>query len=262
MQYRSIADDGVAMSQLAREIGQDQLERKKEAAKDLLRLVIPRAESIWGRQVVLKLHGSRAKNTFIDDSDFDYHIENTIGPITQDEMCKFRDECCTIPNVSARPKIKLALCLQYTVPRLEDGTLHFEFIPERADYLDASGTSDPFIEAADTYFLEHPCACHAVRLLKHLFQRTQPRLKACALEQLVQQVHSEKCIQDLARWRDDPTCTRDLFLSCLKVLESQPRCEAMARLVSEVYPDGLPNVSVPSGIALSEVRRDPELHLL
>ena len=42
-------------------------------------------------------------------------------------------------------------------------------------------------------------ACLATRLLKFLFQRTQPRLKACALEQLVQIMHTR--LQQADAWR-------------------------------------------------------------
>ncbi|CAK0830318.1 unnamed protein product, partial [Prorocentrum cordatum] len=271
--FRRIAHDAEALTSYAQSIGQRQLQLKNAAAQDLLRMVVPRARQIWGPHVQLTLHGSRAKNTFIDDSDFDYHIEGTDNPITLDDMYKFGSLCREVPNVVVVSKITIALVLHFNVPQLEDRTLQVEFVPERADYIHDSSEHEPFIEAASTYFVEHPCACYVVRLLKSLFQRTQPKLKGCALEQMVEQMHSNVSRRHPCAWRDAglPRCTRDLFSLCLKQIEDQPECHAMAALASEVFTHGLPQVSIHAEIAfsevqrnheivLSEVRRNPELH--
>merc|ERR1712032_707016 len=154
----------------------------------------------------------------------------------------------------------MALSLTYTVPFLEERALHAEFVPERSDYIpEDSSDGEPFIAGPNTYFEQNLCACYAVRLLKHLFQGTLPRMKSCTMEQLVQQMHSKVSIQHPAHWREDSSGTKHLFLLCLKQIEEQPEFRAMAKMITEVYPDGLPKLSIPSGISLSEVRRDPEL---
>ena len=126
--------------------------QKNDSASALIQQLVPLARSIWGSHVQLTLHGSRAKNTFIDDSDFDYHIENTPQPITLDEMYDFLERCRQIPGVSPIPKIKMALSLVYQVEGLEDNSIQVELAPERADYIDDETTIEPLIEKANTYF--------------------------------------------------------------------------------------------------------------
>ena len=176
---------------LAQSIGRRDLDRKNAAAQELMVKVMPLARSMWGQTVNLVLHGSRAKLTFVDDSDFDYHIENTPHPLTLDEMYKFKKLCNRIPGVSTIPKIKMALSMSYVVADLDEGGIHVEIAPARADYIDDATTIEPLIQQASSYFKEHASASHTVKLLKFLFQRTQPRLKACAIEQLVQDMHAK-----------------------------------------------------------------------
>ena len=132
--------------------------QKNDSAFALIRQLVPLARSIWGPHVQLTLHGSRAKNTFIDDSDFDYHIESTPRPITLDEMYDFLERCRQIPGVSPIPKIKMALSLVYQVGGLEDNSIQVELAPEKADYIDDETTIEPLTEKANTYFFENPTA--------------------------------------------------------------------------------------------------------
>eukprot|EP00435_Cladocopium_sp_Y103_P059193 s722_g21.t1 len=244
-----------ALKEFAQGIGTKQSRQKNDSAFALIQQLLPLARSIWGPLVQLTLHGSRAKNTFIDDSDFDYHIENTPRPITLDEMYDFLERCRQIPGVSPIPKIKMALSLVYHVEGLEDNSIQVELAPEKADYIDDETTIEPLIEKANTYFFENPTACLATRLLKFLFQRTQPRLKACALEQLVQIMHTRLQQADLAG-RD---CgVRNLFLLCLKQIEEQPECRAMKVTIRKVYPDGLPRLAPSPTVSLSPTRGNPE----
>ena len=245
--FKDIIHDEGQLVTFARSIGHKDLARKNAAAQELIAKVEPLARSVWGQRVNLVLHGSRAKHTFMDDSDFDYHIENSTSLVTMDEMYTFKKLCNAIPGVATFHKIKMALSLTYKVEDLEEGEIYVEIAPEKADYIDDATTIEPLIQRASPYFLQNASACHTVKLLKYLFQRTQPRLKACAIEQLVQDMHTKVISGRYLAGRD---CgTKALLLLCFKQILEDKHQEfaAMARTVREVLPHGLPQLQLPSG---------------
>ncbi|CAE7516371.1 unnamed protein product [Symbiodinium natans] len=257
---KACVHDEPRLIHFAQSLGQEHLADKRDAAHQLMAKVEPLAHQIWGPQVQLVLHGSRAKGTFTDDSDFDYHIEKTGRPVTMDEMYKLKSLCNRLPGVSTIPRIKMALSISYKVEALQEGSIYVEIAPESADYIDDAATIEPLIQRAGTYFLENTSACLTVKLLKFLFQRTQPRLKACAIEQLVQEMHSKVVYKYLAGRDCGPQAL--LLLCCKQILEDEHQeFAAMKGTVGKIFPQGLPRIHLPSRVGLMQTRRDPELML-
>ena len=242
---KACVHDEPRLIHFAQSLGQEHLADKRDAAHQLMAKVEPLAHQIWGPQVQLVLHGSRAKGTFTDDSDFDYHIEKTGRPVTMDEMYKLKSLCNRLPGVSTIPRIKMALSISYKVEALQEGSIYVEIAPESADYIDDAATIEPLIQRAGTYFLENTSACLTVKLLKFLFQRTQPRLKACAIEQLVQEMHSKVVYKYLAGRDCGPQAL--LLLCCKQILEDEHQeFAAMKGTVGKIFPQGLPRIHLPS----------------
>ena len=192
--------------------------REREAirhVKNIAERISPMVRQVWSDTASLTLQGSRAKNTHLAESDFDYHIEGVGRPLTYDDM--FALKLCIdrgISDVFTHPVIKLALVVMSSKPPVV-----MELVPERCDYVeDAILTT---IEKATSYFWENPAACNVVRYLKYMFLRTGPRLKNCFIESMVQELPDELLGNGLPH--QEPGRSHCLFLHALGLVKDSAR---------------------------------------
>lgn len=239
--FSDIGTDANALYKLASSIGKNQLATKERAAKHFCGKLLPKAQEVWGRQVRLTLHGSRAKNTFLDESDFDYHLDDTLEPVTLDEMHRLKELCKDIRGVNPLPKVKLALVIVCSFEGLEKPGVVIEIVPSRCDYVDEADLIESLIAKPSMYFVDCIVASNVVRLLKYFFQRTAPCLKGCAIENLVEAAHrhDSHCI-----YAGNEANTMYLFLRMLHIIAEQQaqssQYAAMLAFIEKVYPEGVP----------------------
>lgn len=225
--------------EFAEALGQGSSDEQREVvAKRVIEQIMPLVRLVFGDGANLTLHGSRAKWTHIDDSDFDYHIEGLGRAATLDDMYSLKNEIDTKLTgiVSTHRDIKVALSVTVMSSQASPQFI-IEIVPEECDYMDKEVRAT--IEKADPYFREHSSARNVVRALKYMFLRTRPRLKNCEIEVAVQDIHRSG--NDLPR--REPEASFYLFIHVLRYIEdmagnlASPKLQeyrSMVKLVSEL----------------------------